>query len=100
MLLTQRSGDSDMSTTIDEKTEITIPLKIAASSIAFIVVASFYVATTQNKISDLEHAHKMLEERFNSYIKQPGRNTMDVELLRKDFEYLQKEINDLRKVIK
>jgi hypothetical protein len=81
-----------MPTTIDEKTEITIPLKIAASSIVFIVVASFYVATTQNRISDLEHAHKMLEERFTSYIKQPGRNTMDVELLRKDLEYLQKQV--------
>ena len=88
----QRSGESKMSTTIDEKTEITIPLKIAASSIVFIVVASFYVATTQNRIGDLEHAHKMLEERFNSYIKQPGRNTMDVELLKKDLEYLQKQV--------
>ena len=86
-----------MATTIDEKTEITIPLKVAATSIAFIVVASFYVATTQNKIGDLEHAHKMLEERFSSYIKQPGRNTIDVELLKKDIEYLQKELNDLKK---
>ena len=81
-----------MATTIDEKTEITIPLKIAVSSIVFIVVASFYVATTQNRIGDLEHSHKMLEERFNSYIRQPGRNTMDVELLRKDLEYLQKQV--------
>jgi hypothetical protein len=81
-----------MATTIDEKTEITIPLKIAATSIVFIVVASFYVATTQNRISDLEHAHKMLEDRFSNYIKQPGRNTMDVELLRKDLEYLQKQV--------
>jgi hypothetical protein len=81
-----------MSTTIDEKTEITIPLKIAVSSIVFIVVASFYVTTTQNRIGDLEHSHKMLEERFNSYIKQPGRNTMDVELLKKDLEYLQKQV--------
>lgn len=81
-----------MSTTIDEKTEITIPLKIAVSSIVFIVVASFYVNTTQNRIGDLEHSHKMLEERFNSYIKQPGRNTMDVELLKKDLEYLQKQV--------
>ena len=81
-----------MATIIDEKTEITIPLKIAVSSIVFIVVASFYVATTQNRIGDLEHSHKMLEERFNSYIRQPGRNTMDVELLKKDLEYLQKQV--------
>ena len=40
----------------------------------------------------MEHSLKILEERFVSYTKQPGRNTTDVELLRKDFEYLQKQL--------
>ena len=86
-----------MSTTIDEKTEITIPLKIAASSIVFIIVASFYVATTQNRIGDIEHSVKLLEQKFESWSTSPGRNTMDVELLKKDIEYLQKEISELKK---
>ena len=89
-----------MSTIIDEKTEITIPLKIAASSIIFIVVASFYVATTQNRIGDIEHSVELLEQQFESWEKAPGRNTIDVALLRKDIEHLQKEISDLRKGIK
>jgi hypothetical protein len=38
----------------------------------------------------------LADERFVSYIKQPGRNTTDVELLRKDFEYMQKEIAELK----
>ena len=86
-----------MPTTIDEKTEITIPLKIAASSIVFIVVASFYVATTQNRIGDLEHSIELLEQKVDTYHNAPGRNTMDVELLKKDIEHLQKEIDQIRK---
>jgi hypothetical protein len=78
--------------TLDEKTEITIPLKLLVSVVTFIIISSWYVFTTQNRITDLEHSLKILEERFVSYTKQPGRNTTDVELLRKDFEYLQKQL--------
>jgi len=66
------------------------------SVVGAIVVASWYVFTTQNKIADLEHTVKLADERFSSYIKQPGRNTTDVELLRKDFEYLSKEVTELK----
>ena len=78
--------------TLDEKTEITIPLKLLVSVVTFVTISSWYVFTTQNRITDLEHTLKILEERFVSYTKQPGRNTTDVELLRKDFEYLQKQL--------
>lgn len=78
--------------TLDEKTEITIPIKLLVTVVTFVVVSSWYVFTTQNRITDLEHSLKLLEERFISYTKQPGRSTTDVELLRKDFEYLQKQI--------
>jgi predicted membrane-bound dolichyl-phosphate-mannose-protein mannosyltransferase len=86
-----------MSVQIDEKTEITVPLKTLISVVGFIVVASWYVSATQNKIADLEHIVKLADERFLNYTKQPGRNTTDVELLRKDFEYMQKEIAELKK---
>ena len=85
-----------MAVQIDEKTEITVPLKTLISVVGFIVVSSWYVFTTQNKIADLEHTVKLADERFASYIKQPDRNTTDVELLRKDFEYMQKEITELK----
>ena len=81
-----------MAVQIDEKTEVTVPLKLLISVVSVIVVASWYVFTTQNRIADLEHAQKMSDERFSNYIKQPGRNTMDVELLRKDLEFLQKQV--------
>ena len=85
-----------MAVQIDEKTEITVPLKTLISVVSAIVVASWYVFTTQNKIGDLEHLQKIADERFISYTKQPGRNTTDVELLRKDFEYLRNEVTELK----
>ena len=85
-----------MSVQIDEKTEITVPLKTLISVVSALLVASWYVSATQNKIADLEHSMKLADERFASYIKQPGRNTTDVELLRKDFEYLRKEVSELK----
>jgi len=85
-----------MSVQIDEKTEITVPLKTLIAVVSSIVIASWYVFTTQNRISELEHAVTLADERFSSYIKQPGRNTADLELLRKDFEYLRSEVAEIK----
>ena len=85
-----------MAVQIDEKTEITVPLKTLISVVSGLLVASWYVFTTQSRIADLEHAIKLSDERFAHYIQQPGRNTTDVELLKKDFEYLRKEFNELK----
>ena len=81
---------------IDEKTEVTVPLKTLISVVSAIVVASWYVFTTQTRIAELEHTVKLSDERFASYIKQPGRNTADLELLRKDFEYLRGEVAEIK----
>ena len=85
-----------MAVQIDEKTEVTVPLKILISVVSAIVIASWYVFTTQTRIADLEHSIKISDERFASYIKQPGRNTADLELLRKDFEYLRSEVAEIK----
>jgi hypothetical protein len=85
-----------MAVQIDEKTEVTVPLKTLISVVSAIVIASWYVFTTQTRIADLEHSIKITDERFASYIKQPGRNTADLELLRKDFEYLRSEVAEIK----
>jgi hypothetical protein len=85
-----------MAVQIDEKTEVTVPLKTLISVVSAIVIASWYVFTTQTRIADLEHSVKLSDERFASYIKQPGRNTADLELLRKDFEYLRSEVAEIK----
>ena len=85
-----------MAVQIDEKTEVTVPLKTLISVVGAIIVASWYVFTTQTRISELEHTVMLSDERFSSYIKQPGRNTAELELLRKDFEYLQKEVIEIK----
>ena len=89
-----------MAVQIDEKTEVTVPLKTLISVVGSLLIASWYVFNTQSKIADLEHSVKLADERFVSYTKQPGRNTTDVELLRKDFEYMQKEIAELKRQVK
>ena len=53
-----------MAVQIDEKTEITVPLKTLISVVGFIVVSSWYVFTTQNKIADLEHTVKLADEKI------------------------------------
>jgi hypothetical protein len=85
---------------IDEKTEVTVPLKTLITVVSALLVASWYVSATQNKIADLEHTVKLADERFASYIKQPGRNITDVELLRKDFEYLRNEVAEIKQKTK
>jgi hypothetical protein len=85
-----------MAVHIDEKTEVTVPLKTLISVVSTLLVASWYVFTTQNRIGDLEHSIKLSDERFATYIKQPGRNTVDVELLRKDLEYLTNDVKELK----
>jgi hypothetical protein len=66
------------------------------SVVSAIVIASWYVFATQTRIADLEHSIKLSDERFSSYIKQPGRNTAELELLRKDFEYLRNEVAEIK----
>jgi hypothetical protein len=82
---------------IDEKTEVTVPLKTLISVVGAIVVASWYVFSTQTKISELEHTVMLLEERFVGYTKQPSRSITEIELLKKDFEYLQKRVGEIEK---
>jgi hypothetical protein len=85
-----------MSVEINEKTEITIPIKTLISIVGCLLVASWYVFTTQNKIADLEHTVKLQDERFISYTKQPGREHLEVQLIKRDLEYLRKEIESFK----
>ena len=85
-----------MAVQLDEKTEVTVPLKTLISVVGAIVVASWYVFSTQTKISELEHTVMLLDERFVGYTKQPSRSTTEIELLKKDFEYLRREVVEIK----
>lgn len=73
---------------VSESTEVNIPLKTLIAIIAGLLSASWYIFGTQAKIHNLETELKILHKDFESYKKQPGRNTTEVELLKKDLEYL------------
>jgi 5-bromo-4-chloroindolyl phosphate hydrolysis protein len=85
-----------MAIQIDEKTEVTVPIKTLISIVSALLVASWYMFATQTRIAGLEHTVKLADERFAIYIVQPGRNTTEVELLKKDLEYLRKEIAEIK----
>lgn len=85
-----------MSVELNEKTEITVPIKTLISIVSAIIVASWYVFTTQGRIAELEHNIKLSDERFSHYIKQPGKNNIDIELIKKDLDYIKKELIELK----
>lgn len=89
-----------MAVELNDKTEITVPLKTLISVISAIIVASWYVFTTQNRISGLEHDIKLANERFSHYVKQPGKNNTDIELIKKELEYMKRELSELKLRVK
>ncbi len=64
------------------------------------MIASWYVFSTQTKISELEHTVQLLDERFVVYTKQPSRSITEIELVKKDFEYLHKEVIEIKQKLK
>ena len=73
---------------IDEKTEITVPLKVLISVIGTIVVAAWYAFTTQAKIVTLENQINLQKIAFEEYRKQPSRGQLEIALVKKDIETL------------
>lgn len=73
---------------VSESTELNIPIKTLITIIAGLLSASWYVFGTQEKIHNLETEIKILKQDLESYKGQPARNHTDVELIKKDIEYL------------
>jgi len=73
---------------VSEDTELNIPVKTLIAILFGLVSASWYVFGTQEKIHNLETEVKMLRQDFEAYKTQPGRNTTEVELIKRDIEYL------------
>jgi peptidoglycan hydrolase CwlO-like protein len=87
-------------TKLGESTEITISLKTLLSVIAALVVGAYYVFNTQSKITSLEKEIKDLRSDYENYRKNPSRSQTQLNLLEKDFDYLQKQVDKLDKKIK
>lgn len=73
---------------VNESTELNIPIKTLITIIAALLSASWYVFGTQEKIHTLEMEVKILRQDLESYKNQPSRSTTEVELIKKDIEYL------------
>lgn len=86
-----------MALEVNEKTEIIIPIKILISIVGCFLISSWYVFHTQERISNLEHSLKLADDRFSNYTKQPSRSQNEIDVIKKELEYIQKEINEIRK---
>ena len=78
---------------LNENVEITIPLRTIVSVAASLLIASWYVFRTQTRIAELEHKVQLADQRFEQYLTQPSRAQGDVDLLKKDLEYLRKDLD-------
>jgi|TARA_R110000822_G_scaffold43566_2_gene117576 hypothetical protein len=77
-----------MAIKVDEQTEVRIPLKTLIIVIASLLTASWYVFTTQQRLHALEINHMMAQERFTNYVNQPSRSNTDIQLIKKDIDFL------------
>lgn len=82
-----------MSINVNENTELNIPVKTLIAIIAGLLSASWYVFGTQSRIHDLETEVKLLKQDLETYKNQPSRNHVDVELIKKDIEFLKQRKN-------
>lgn len=82
---------------LNEKTEVTIPLKLLISIIGSILVAAWYAFATQSKIVTLENQINLQRIAFEEYRKQPSRGQLEVALVKKDIETLKEDIKELQR---
>jgi hypothetical protein len=81
---------------IDEKTELRVSLKTLAVILIAVVSAAAFVFHMEERLDLLEHNTMMNKVQFESYREQPSRSHTDVEVMKKELEYLKKEVERLR----
>ena len=81
---------------IDEKTELTVSLKTLAVILIAVVSSAAFVFHMEERLDLLEHNTMMNKVQFESYREQPSRSHTDVEVMKKELEYLKKEVERLR----
>ena len=81
---------------IDETTELRVSLKTLAVIIITVVSAAAFVFHLEERLDLLEHNTMMNKVQFETYKEQPSRSHTDVEVMKKELEYLKKEIDELK----
>jgi len=81
---------------IDETTEVRVSLKTLAVILITVVSAAAFVFHMEERLDLLEHNTMMNKVNFENYREQPSRSHTDVEVLKKELEYLKQEIKELK----
>jgi hypothetical protein len=81
---------------IDETTELKVSLKTLAAIIIAVVSAAAFVFHMEERLDILETNTMMNKVQFEAYKDQPSRSHTDVEVLKKEVEYLKEKIQELK----
>lgn len=81
---------------IDETTEVRVSLKTLAVILIAVVSSAAFVFHMEERLDLLEHNTMMNKVNFENYREQPSRSHTDVEVLKKELEYLKQEIKELK----
>jgi len=81
---------------IDETTEVRVSQKTLAVILIAVVSAAAFVFHMEERLDLLEHNTMMNKVNFENYREQPSRSHTDVEVLKKELEYLKQEIKELK----
>ena len=81
---------------IDETTEVRVSLKTLAVILIAVVSAAAFVFHMEERLDLLEQNTMMNKVNFENYREQPSRSHTDVEVLKKELEYLKQEIKELK----
>ena len=84
-----------MAHTIDETTEVRVSLKSLAVVIIAIVSGAAFMFHIEERLDMLDHAVMMNKSNFENYKEMPSRGYTDIEVMKKEIEYLQKEVDKL-----
>jgi len=81
---------------IDETTELKVSLKTLAAIIIAVVSAAAFVFHMEERLDILEMNTMMNKVQFEAYKDQPSRSHTDVEIMKKELEYLKEKIQELK----
>ena len=85
-----------MATKLSENTELKVSLKTLAVVIIAIVSAAAFVFHIEERLDILEMKTNTNKIQFESYREQPSRGHTDLAVMKKELEYLKKEIDELK----
>jgi len=82
---------------IGEDTEIQVSLKTLIGILILVISVAAFIFHMEERLDVLEMKSNTNKIQFESYKEQPSRSHTDVEVLKKELEYIKEKLNQLTK---